>query len=378
MNAPILTASHQWATRPTDERFTSLYEMRAKMDFERDKSREVVVSNRRFSLAPGIANADGTLAAPMASDHRALAVVSDKGHAYAPTHWAFGQLAALAGAPAGYLRTLPADIACDAINYGLKFARDVEDVGLLLYRNGDSTLRAATGPRYGRIWNSDILATLTDRYGDGTTGEWRVPGEFGQRVEVTKDNTTLYAGDRDMFIFLANEDHRIEIPNRRDGKPGTLARGFFVWNSEVGSKSFGIATFLYDYVCCNRMIWGAEGFKEVTMRHSAGAPDRWLEEMQPALRDYANASTESITDLIANARNKRLSGDELDSFLANRFGKGKVAAIKAVHELEENGRPIETLWDVTTAVSAMAKGVHWQDDRVAMERDAGKVLVLAR
>jgi hypothetical protein len=33
-----------------------------------------------------------------------------------------------------------------------------------------------------------------------------VPGEFGQRVAVTKQNTTLYASDRDMFVFLADEE----------------------------------------------------------------------------------------------------------------------------------------------------------------------------
>src|SRR5436309_2315096 len=92
-------------------------------------------------------------------------------------------------------------------------------------------MRAVTGPRYGRIWNENVVEAMATRFGDGVTGDWRVPGEFGKRVEVTKDNTTLFAGDRDMFVFLADEDHRIEIPNRRNGQPGSLARGFFCWNS---------------------------------------------------------------------------------------------------------------------------------------------------
>jgi hypothetical protein len=36
----------------------------------------------------------------------------------------------------------------------------------------------------------------------------------------------------------------------------------------------------------------------------------------------------------------------LDQFLANRFGKRSVAPIKAIREQQE-GRTIETLWDVT-------------------------------
>jgi hypothetical protein len=71
---------------------------------------------------------------------------------------AFGQLATLAGAPAGYLRTLPTPLAADALNYGLQYNRDVEDVGLLLTAGDSKTLRAATGPRYGRIWNDEVAA----------------------------------------------------------------------------------------------------------------------------------------------------------------------------------------------------------------------------
>ena len=41
-------------------------------------------------------------------------------------------MAGLAGAPAGYLRTLPAPMAADCLNYGVQIARDVEDVGVLV------------------------------------------------------------------------------------------------------------------------------------------------------------------------------------------------------------------------------------------------------
>lgn len=44
--------------------------------------------------------------------------------------------------------------------------------------------------------------------------------------------------------------------------------------------------------------------------------------------------------------------------------------------LKEN-RPIETLWDATTAVTALAKGISYQDDRVELERKGGDILKLA-
>jgi hypothetical protein len=358
----LTQASNQWMSRPADERFVSLTDMQAHFDAQRAQCRETVVSSRRIQALP-------------AGDNKGLQIVGPNGHAYAPTHWAFGQLAQLAEAPAGYLRSLPAPIAADCVNYGLQYRRNVEDVGVLLHRDGDAnTLRAATGPRYGRIWNGDIVRGLVSRFGDGLTGAFRVPGEFGERVEVTKENTTLYAGDRDMFVFLADEDHRIEVPNRRDGKPGTMARGFFVWNSEVGSATFGLKTFLFDYVCYNRIVWGASDVSEVTIRHSAGAPDRYIEELAPALQAYANGSAAPVARLIADARAKRI--DDVDSFLAQRFGKRMAETLKAAHDSDEH-RPIESLWDAANAVTAHARGITYQDRRVELEEQAGDIIALA-
>ena len=367
----LMKASSQWASRPADERFTSLPAMASHMALQTQHSRALTVSSRRLNVEP-------------TDDHKGLVVRGANGHAYAPTHWAFGQLAQLAEAPAGYLRTMPAEIAADCLNYGLQFKRDIEDVGVLLARPvpgndatevlADPVIKAATGPRYGRIWNKDIVSSLVHRFGDGITGDFRVPGIFGKPVDVTNANTTLYAGDRDMFVFLADEENRIEIPNRRNGQSGSLARGFFVWNSEVGSTTFGLATFLFDYVCCNRIVWGATEYKEIKMRHTSAAPDRFLQEVTPALKHYAQSSTASIVDGIAQARAHRL--DDVDDFLAKRFGKRTVDGLKAIHMLEEQ-RPIETLWDVSTAVTAKARGIEYQDERVALERQAGDILDLA-
>ena len=368
----LYQAHEQWMSRPDDERFTSLIELNDHFQYQRDHSRAGVVSSRSLRLEPVNSHGQG----------RALSVIGPNGAAVAPTHHAFNQLCQLAEAPAGYLRTLPAALACDNVNYGLQFKRDIEEVGVLLYKNGGAPmLRAATGPNYGRIWNAEITQALVNRFGDGVTGDWCVPGEFGKALDqVTKENTTLFGGDRDMFVFLADEKHRIEVPNRRTMMNGTalngsMARGFFVWNSEVGSCTFGVATFLFDYACANRIIWNVSGFQEFKLRHTKAAPDRFVEQLQPALIAYANSSAQGITQGIAAARNARL-GDKLDDFLATRFGKQLVAPMKAVHELEEQ-RPIETLWDVATAATAYARGIGYQDARVDIERKAGKVLELA-
>lgn len=269
----LFQASHQWRNRPSDERFTSLIDMQEHFDRVRAESRQCVSSTRRIQ------------ARPAGEDSEGMELLVDKiDEPVNPTHHAFGQLAQLAKAPAYYLRTLPSPIAADCFNYGLRFKREIDDVGLLTHHNGANTLRAVTGPNYGRIWNANVVAQLVKRFGDGITGQWKVPGEFGRDVVVTKANTTLYAGDRDMFVFLADEQNRIEVPNRRNGQAGTLAHGFFIWNGEVGDRTFGLGTFLFDYACANRIVWGAQEYKEVRIPHTASAPDKCLSRCSPPLR----------------------------------------------------------------------------------------------
>jgi hypothetical protein len=362
----LMQASRQWASRPDDERFTSLDELLAHTRHQREISKSMALPSRAIH------------AEPLTDDpeRKSLVVIGPDGAPTVPTNWAFGQLAQRVGAPAGYLRQLPADIAADALNYGI-WKRPVEDTGVLLRKNGQLELSAVTGPNYGRIWNADVVEALRDRFGDGVTGQFTVPGEFGKQLaEVTKANTTLFAGERDMFVFLADEQHRIDVPNRRNGQPGEMARGFFVWNSEVGSRTLGIATFLFDYVCCNRIVWGAEGYQEITVRHTISAPDRFVEEVAPAIESYANKSTSTITAAIDAARAARLEPDKVEDFLRSRFTKGQAKGIMAAHLAAED-RPIETLWDVTVGATEYAKGIKWQDDRVDIEKIAGKIMASA-
>lgn len=366
----LTAASHQWATRPSDQRFLNLPELYDKVHTGRINSTAKVVSTRQLSV--------------QAVDSKGLQIVGQNGVPASPTHFAFGQLAALAQAPAGYLRKLPAPLAADAMNFGLRFLREPEEAGVLVTRNiiegvpvaqSPIELRAATGPNYGRIWNDDIVAALMNKFGDGRTGNFRVPGEFGQKVDITRDNTTIYGSDRDMFVFLADEDNRIDVDGRRNGEKGSLARGFFVWNSEVGDKSMGAAFFLFDYVCQNRMVWGVKGFNEMRLRHTASAPDKWLEQIAPVLIEYSNASAGPIEATIKAAQAKRVD-DDLDAFLKGRQFNGKqVSEIKQAH-IREEGRPIESLWDAVTGVTAFAKTFEHQDARVDMERAGGKLLDL--
>lgn len=370
----LMQASNNWASRPADERFASLHDMQTKMRSLKSRSDYDVHTTRHIEVAP--VTGDDT--------HRKLQINLEggplAGMQLEPNHWSFGQLCSLASpgnSPAGYFRDskLPAEVIADCLNYNLTRDRSVESVGILgttmpyepgTHKRGAAELRAATGPNYGRVWNADTVDMLVDRFGDGVTGDWRVPGEFGKRVNVTKDNTTLFASDRDMFVFLADEDRRIEVAGR------SLARGFFVWNSEVGDKTLGAGFFLFDYVCCNRIVWGANQYTEVRIRHTKGAPDRWLDEVVPVLREYDLGSPQPVIQAIEHARAKKVD-DDLDTFLANRFTRRLVEPLKAIHLVEE-GRPIENHLDIITAATAHARSIPNTDQRLLVERAAGELL----
>jgi hypothetical protein len=364
----LMQANRQWSSRAPDERFTSLIDMQAYKRRIAENSRSHIVSSRSVEILPAEDDARGIT---VAGGSPALSV---------PTHWSFGQLCSLASpgnSPASYFRdtNMPSPMIADCLNYNLRFTRGVEDVGILLTTDEESRLselRSVNGPGYGRVYDADVVDSLVERFGDGVNGSWRVPGEFGSRVTVTKDNTTLYASDRDMFVFLADEENRIEIPGRRAGRSGSFARGFFVWNSEVGKSTLGAGFFLFDYVCCNRIIWGADQYTEVRIRHTKGAPDRWFEEVAPVLKEYSEGSAKPVMQAIEDARSKSVEAN-LDQFLAQRFSKSMVPAIKAIHEAEE-GRPIETLWDVTVAATAHARSIKNTDKRLEIERAAGELL----
>lgn len=363
----LLDAHREWATRPDDERFVSLEDMRRQMAADRAQSIMGTQRNRAVVMHP-IEDDES---------RRSIAIVGvEDGIVSAPSNWAFSQACQLVGAPASYLRTLTSDLASDCFNLSMS-QRKTETVGFLQrgHSNGFAKLLAMTGPTYGRIWNAQIVDALISYFGTGPSAQFTVPGEFGQQVPITKANTTLFASDRDMFVFLADEKNRIDVPDRRGGQPGSLARGFFIRNSEVGASALRIGTFLFDYVCSNRIVWGAQNHQEVSIRHSAKAPDRWIDEVMPAIDQLSNDTTSmfAIEHALAQARARRLDDDEVEKILVKRFTVNQAKGIRLAYNRDE-GRPMESVWDVVTGATAYARGLQHQDNRVDIERKAGEIL----
>ena len=359
------SCNEQWRTRPADERYTSLTELAAAMQSAMAHSSAKVVPSKSLS-----AEVDG-----------GKLVVRRNGNTAEPTNWAFGQLCSRVTVPAGYMRDIrPVELVADCINEGI-MRRDVEDLGLLLYRadtDSPTYLTAVTGPNYGRIWNARLADAMVESFGDGRTGRIKIPGEFGKQVPITKENTTLYASDRDMVCFLADESRSLEVKNRRDGKTGNLSHGIAIGNSDVGGGTLWLARFIFDFFCANRIIWGLEQVEELRIRHTVSAPHRFLSEVVPILRQFAASDVTLKQAQITAAQEKRIA--DLDEFLLKRkFTRSQVSGIKAAFETDEGTKLLDdcSVWDSVVAATAYARRLQYQDQRVAIEREAGRMLLTA-
>src|SRR5690606_31261435 len=301
----------------------------------------------------------------------------------APTHWSFGQLASLVGAPAAYLRQLPAPLARINLQYGLTNHR-AEQIKTMEVANGRTELRAVTGPDYGRIYDHELVSAVQRIAGNGTGDtRWKVPGVldwstgiYNPRVDVTKETTTLYASDRDVFLFLVDDLNPIEAGLLPDGSPDLYFRGFYCWNSEVGAKTLGIASFYLRAVCQNRNLWGVEDFQEIKIRHSKYAASRFAHEAAPALTRFANSSPQGFVNGIKAARHQIVArtDEDRDDFLRKR-GFSRPESAKIIEKvLLEEGRPPESIFDFVQGITRLARDKTQQDARLDMEGRAKKLL----
>lgn len=213
----------EWFARPADERYLCLSDLLAAVEARAERSRTRIVESRAVRVE---ARRDNPEALSL--------LLPDELEPMAATHWSFSQLCGLVGAPSGYLRQLPAALAGINLQYRLAHHR-AEQVKTLTTLDGRAELRAVTGPDYGRIWDRELVCAVMRIAGNGT-GEtrWKVPGlldwasrTYNPFVDVTRETTTLYASDRDVFLLLVDDTHPIEAGRLPSGEPDLYFRGFY-------------------------------------------------------------------------------------------------------------------------------------------------------
>lgn len=127
--------SSEWFSRPDDERYLSLSDLLAAVRGRSERSHVRTVESAAIRVEARRADAE-----------RLTLMLPGSASPVAPTHWSFGQLCSMVGAPAGYLRELPAPLAGVNLQHGLLFAprRAGQDA-----RGGGRQDRAPCGHRSG-------------------------------------------------------------------------------------------------------------------------------------------------------------------------------------------------------------------------------------
>lgn len=397
----LYSASQQWANRPDDERFGSIEELGRFVRGIRQTAREVMAPAREIEI--------GTI-----NDGRDIGAVIPALGAEPVTfsHYGFGQLAARIGAPAGYLRTLPADLAQDCLRHGIEeAARERTEWCALAHINGKRVLRALTSERYARVWDVEIVEHLYRLAQQG----WRVPparparpGQAGTRVATAEDvirsahhslgiregdaiaPAGLYASDKDVFAFLIDDERPITSP---EGSP--LWRGFFVENSEVGDASLKLTTFLYSSVCGNHIVWGAKDVRQTAIRH-VGSPreirQRFEANASPyALRNYAQgsareleatfnrlATVEIAPATVGDVRTRQTTKDAVVAAITAKVRELPESVAREAYDVAEEHRDTEgaptTPWGLANGVTRLSQKSRFADRRVNLDRIAGRVL----
>lgn len=347
----LMHVSHNWATRPDDQRYLDLASLHDAVKARRESSR---VDDAALDCLTVKATEDGAM-------HLRSETV-DFGRL---THYAFGQVCQRVGAPASYLRSLPPALAELPLAYSLEKTDD-RDAKILSRQNGSQYVAGITSPTYGRIWDEEVVAACRT-YLDPQV--WKVPAaSYSQRD--SRRATTLYASDRDVFLFLVSENVIVADGER-------VNRGIIVKNSEVGAAAMEFLRFTYDFVCDNRIVWGAKNLEGIKIRHTSGGPMRFIQKALPALKDYVNAETTQLADTIRRAKRLEVgsSREEVYDWL-NKRGFTRSVAKRAYDAAEADPRSYNprTVWGLVQGITDVAHDITYQDARTDLETKAGSLL----
>lgn len=383
-----MTLSNQWRTRPVEDCYWTLQDMLNAARAEKAASFERDYSARNLVV---VSDSEGSDALAM--------IPTRESSPLNISHHAFGQLSGLAGAPASYLRKLPAELAADCLTVGLARRDRAENEVQLMANTDQAMVRALTGEKYTRLWTADLLemvAGAVQRSGRNyvTPPAWDLDGSFQARglTRIAEPSdvgpwTRVQAGDtirpaglyysphdgRDTFAFLLNTEREIDLP-----RGGTGFRFVMLWNSESGAASVGAAMGIVDIVCGNHILWGLRDVKEFRFRHvGEGLSGRSERELLTAFRALDRAPWE--TQILQGATEYKL-GDtvaeiEAAAVRATRLPLNTIQAARAAVSGRDYGAP-SSAYAVASALTEYAQKQR-VDERVDLDRAAARLYSIA-
>lgn len=348
----IFDAHKQWASRSADETYHSLETLLAAAKKKRDISREC---ERPWDSLQ------------VYSRGKAISLASEHGEADL-NHYSFGQLCITVGAPADYLRSLPAEKAADCLNYGLQhsLAQKVNKANVLLALSDRPTVRAITTSRYDRLWDCDVVSRCLPLTEQG----WTLPPLSRPNPQGVQTRG-LYLTDRECFVFMVSDKCRTF---------NGLSRGFFLSNSEVGAGALTLTCFLYDYICGNHIVWGASEIKRARFVHRGNKIEGRLAGLVGESSKLLSAPMADTDATIRKAIEFSLGTDAetvTDWMYAKRLTTRQDAeaayALAEVYEAEHKAAPTSA-WGMVSGLTRLSQSRPYASDRLALDAQASKIL----
>jgi hypothetical protein len=359
------TMHRQWATRPNDERYSTLDAMHAYLSAEAQACRTITADTDMLRVIPLESND--------------LGLVGKSGNAATLTNWSMNQICATAKSPSDYLRRLPATLAADCLNHGLQQQPRASHQLYLrqVPANGEPAhleLKALTSPGYSRVLSAHVVDRL--RTLQQYNPDWKAPlvydrGDFrGARTPVVG-----YAGDRDAYVCLQNESAHITDPANPSGDG--LTRFVLLVNSEVGARKLDVTIGLCERICGNFIIWNAKTVAVFRMRHFGERIKReWQRGIGTVFSDYARMSATEQTAALNHAHTHQL-GPKKDDVIDLLFRKEiatKQQLTDAYDLAEKYDRNPRTSWGMVHGLTRLSQQSPYADERVDLDRAASRVL----
>ena len=366
----ISTAASEYFNRPPDERFASVDQLISAAEADQQQSAERSYNLKDLHAVP--VTSYGSNAGP-GVQAESVQLISPKGQATF-THWAFGQLCRMIGAPAAYLRQLSPALAADCVNEGIS-GSDVGASATLLVKaaNGrpQPTIRSVTSDTYGRLWDGPLYRALQGQLGDS----FELPPTWEGGTDGPRAGA--YRGDRDSFLVVVDGGSIVTDPSA--ATDGRMYRGLMIRNSEVGACSVTIEQILFEYICGNHNFWGAVIDKRFKRRHVGGHVLRdVVREIGSIAHAWTSRSAAQDEQLIRFLIDHELAATKeaiVDELM--KMGATKQTAIAAYDTCEQSAlftASPRSFWGLNQGLTRLSQSSQYQDERFDLDGLAGKIL----
>lgn len=367
-----------WATMPKDCRFDTIQELLAHKRAVQNQCREAIVPWSSLNIVED-AGTDN------------LCIVGQTNNPALLTHWTTKQLANYANFPAEPLTKLSSRLAGKCLMEVLEKERPTGNANLLVRENGASEVRCVTTEVYQRLWDSDLtdmFEFLMER-GWMNPPAWPYPSCPESEIRITQPHETfegslvkvgdkrapagLYDTKSITLAFLIHPNSYIRTPQGR-----TMWRGLMIQNSEVRASACKATGFLFDQVCGNHNLFGAQELFEFNFRHTGDIRSKLVEAFTQ-LREFASKDMRGEQEIMDHAAKSLIHEDKtkITDVLTNRrsLGLSMKLAKDAVTIADTGiyGDP-RSPWAISQALTQLSQKSEYAADRAGLDRQATQVL----